>query len=82
MRRITDRFHDAMHLQPAETFKIFMFVLNAVAAMAYLFVLGQLTVLGGMTSTLWLIVVLAAVLDLVPEIVTVRMLQVLPDAAR
>ncbi|MDY6769073.1 MAG: hypothetical protein SVW02_03120 [Candidatus Nanohaloarchaea archaeon] len=82
MRRIADRFHHRMELHPAESFKVFLFAVKAFSAMGFLFVFGQVAATGGISRTAGVVLILAAVLDLLPQIVTLRMLSALPDIAR
>ncbi|MCJ7478840.1 MAG: hypothetical protein MUP63_01555 [Candidatus Nanohaloarchaeota archaeon QJJ-7] len=82
MRKVADRFHTNMELEPEESFKAFLFIVKSLAAIGFLFVLGQVSVLGEITRIAALILVLSAVLDLVPEAFTFRMMRVIPEKAR
>ncbi|MDY6770149.1 MAG: hypothetical protein SVU88_04195 [Candidatus Nanohaloarchaea archaeon] len=82
MRAVTDAFHDRMELRPEESLKVFLFAVKALSAMGFLFVLGHITATGTLSSTTLLVLGLAAVLDLLPELVTVRIMDVLPPRAR
>lgn len=82
MRKITDRFHQRMELHPAESFKVFLFGVKAVSAMGFLFVFGQVAATGTLPQTATVVLVIAAVLDLLPQVVTLQMIPVLPRIAR
>lgn len=82
MKAIADRFHERQELRPEESFKVFLFVSKAFAAMGFLFALGHIAATGQIPPIIGLVITLAAVLDLAPEIVTIRMMGALPARAR
>ncbi|MFB6294167.1 MAG: hypothetical protein ABEI97_00245 [Candidatus Nanohaloarchaea archaeon] len=82
MRTIADRFHDQLELHPQESFKVFLFVVKAFAAIGFLFVFGQVAATGDIPPTATVVLVVAAALDLLPQLVTLRMLRAMPRIAR
>ncbi|MDY6773875.1 MAG: hypothetical protein SVS85_01640, partial [Candidatus Nanohaloarchaea archaeon] len=81
VRKLIDRFNRKMELEHEESFKVFLFIAKAVAAIGFIFVLGQISVTGSFSGTAGLILGLSAVLDVVPEVFTLRILRVLPERA-
>lgn len=79
---ITAAFHENTNLEHAESLKVFLFLLKAVAAIAYVFVLGYLAAGGTIEATVWFVLLIAAVFDLVPELLTLDGLTLLPERAR
>lgn len=82
MRMVTAAFRENMNLDGHELVKVFLFIVKGIAAMAFLFVLGYLAAGGPVTWTVTLLLVLAAIIDLVPELATLRIRASLPPLAR
>lgn len=82
MRKTADRFHGNMELKPEESFKAFLFAVKAFAATGFLFVFGHVAATGSISTTSLVIIALASALDLAPQVVTFRILDVIPEKAR
>ncbi len=76
-----DTFRDNTGLEHEELLKVFFFVMKAVSAIAFVFVLGYLSATRSFDRPIVLILLLASVVDLVPEAITVRNLAHLPERA-
>jgi hypothetical protein len=77
-----EAFRENMNLEHTESVRIFQFMLKAVAAMAYIYVLGYFAAGGGMSPIVWAIILIGAVFDLVPELMTMRSVHLLPERAQ
>lgn len=75
-------FREQMNLGDAETIKIFLFIFKAVAAIGYIFVLGFIAAGGPVGNGVITVLLLAAVLDLVPELLSVKLAGYMPPTAR
>lgn len=73
-----ESFRENMNLEHHESLKIFMFLLKAVSAIAYIFVLGYFAAGGLMEDVVWLMLLIGAVFDLVPELFTLHIMGTLP----
>lgn len=82
MRWAIEAFRENTGMEHEQSAKLFFFMLKAVSAMAYLFVLGYLAAGQAFDDTVMLILLLGAVIDLVPEAVTLRIRDRLPEKAR
>lgn len=75
-------FRENTGLEHVEAVKVGQFVVKALAAAAYLYVLGVLTAGGTVDVAVRTVLVIAAVIDIVPELITVRLRPHLPRRAR
>lgn len=79
---VTAAFHERHNIHHMESLKLLLFVLKAISAAAYLFVLGYLAGGGAVDAAVWIVLLIGAVFDLVPELLTVNILGELPAHAR
>lgn len=77
-----EAFRENSNLEHKVTAKIILFILKAVSAIAYIFVLGYLAAGGIIDGAAQIMLILGAVFDLVPEILTLRILDDLPKTAQ
>lgn len=76
------RFRENTGLEHMETVKIGQFVAKSLAAAAYLSVLHLLARGGTVDVAVTTVLIVAAVIDLVPELVTIQLRRHLPSRAR
>lgn len=77
-----EAFRENTNLEHSESVRIFQFILKAVAAMAYISILGYFAAGGEMAGIVWIIILVGAVFDLVPELLTIRNVNTLPETAK
>lgn len=75
-------FRENMNLAHHESLKIFLFILKSVSGIAFIFVLGYLAAGGAVNSMVWIILLFGALLDLIPEYLSIRAMQWLNGAAK
>ncbi len=77
-----EAFRENMNLEHSESARIFQFILKAVAAIAYIYVLGFFAAGGEMSAMIWTVLLVGALFDLIPELLTMHSIHVLPDTAK
>ncbi len=82
MEWAAESFRENMNLEHHESLKILLFVLKSLSGIAFVFVLGFLAAGGRIDNMVLFILILAAVLDLIPEYLSIRAMGWLNDAAR
>lgn len=75
-------FQENTNLGQALTGKIFLFLAKAVAAMAYLFVLGYIAAGGTITGGISLFLIVGFVLDLIPDLIMFYAMDDLPNTVQ
>lgn len=77
-----EAFRENTNLEHHESVRIFLFMLKAMSAIAYIFVLGYLAAGGILDAVVWLFLLVGAVFDLVPELLTIRVMDDIPPRAQ
>lgn len=79
---VAESFRESTNLEHHESMRILLFILKSVSAIAYVYVLGYLAAGGTVDTMVWLILLIGAIFDLVPEALTLHNLNTLPDYAQ
>lgn len=82
MEWMIESFRENMNLEHHESRKIFLFILKAISGIAFIFILGYLAAGGTVDRMVWLILLLGAIFDLVPELITIRAMNALNATAQ
>lgn len=75
-------FRDNMNLEHHLSAKIFLFMLKAVSATAYIFVLGYIAAGGAVDAAIHVVLLVGAVFDLIPDAATMQLIHDLPQTAQ
>jgi len=79
---VAEAFRENTNLDHHESVRIFQFILKAVAAIAYIAILGYLAAGGALDGMVWIILMLGAVFDLIPELLTMHSVHSLSKTAK